>query len=764
MSPDPSSASEDHLREAAQRHFNEGRVRQSRDAYKVLCKLNRDRYLSDLVKCYKAQIDDMMRAGRDSDARSIRVYLKELCGEEYAGPAPAAPVSATEPSAPNAPDLFQKNPNDPPEAVLARDDVLAALHALCSGDLDGAPSHLQAIGLRSPMLPWKLFVKGLCAYYRGDNTQALEAFKRIAPNTPCARAAQPWTMLIENRCGEIKDVDGKETLMQGMCLALGREDLAATLPRADYLWSTGRYRDSLRHILGAPGFPGVGDRIASMLTRFYFGMHVEMSGDRTDAYIGEIGRLFPLNLARPAHGQLQMARIGALASLGTEDRIAEMRETWHVYLRIRAALKGPSPLHEALAYKAIGKSLLVTRRRPDRFDFFARHSQSTVADRLAASREFLTESIEVNDGDDETWLLLLELLKRAGKKSDFNRLLDRAVATFPENKNMLFMAGVHAVKRSAQLKGIKYFERALQLDSLDTTTREQLVLALVSLGRHYSGHTMPAYVQCMDRAVELGVDDSSHLSLSRCFLLARFAAFDFRAGYQQAAQEHLTRALSAAGDPAVLHYFTWLVFQCYDLPQNVCLDALGCFERARSTDRPLARWMIDIYEYAVLLSFRGRFDRERKRIDEQIHRELDRNQLARGDARRIIEYANQHHTDAVAKKTIKAMLKKDADDPLFRFFDCMRASNAKPAVLEHIERTAVKRHDEEALSLIRRELAKRKSEPGFGGFLGPDSDDDDDDDDGDLPDFPFSPQQMREAMEALMGTRSRRGRRGRPRF
>jgi len=210
----------------------------------------------------------------------------------------------------------------------------------------------------------------------------------------------------------------------------------------------------------------------------------------------------------------------------------------------------------------------------------------------------------------------------------------------------------------------------------------------------------------------------------------------------------------------------WLVFQCYDLPQNVCLDALAGFERARSNDRPLARWMIDIYEYAAPLSFRGRFDREHRRIDEQIHRELDRNQLARGDARRIIEYANLHHAEKVAKKTIKAMLKKDPDDPVFRFFDCMRASNAKPAVLEHIERTAVKRHDEEALSLIRRELAKRKSEPGFGGFLGPDSndDDDDDDDDGDLPDFPFSPQQMREAMEALMGTRSRRGRKGRPLF
>lgn len=57
--------------------------------------------------------------------------------------------------------------------------VQAAVKCLEANDSEGLKQQLQAIGLNSPYLPWKLLLRGLQAYNQQDNARAVENFRRI---------------------------------------------------------------------------------------------------------------------------------------------------------------------------------------------------------------------------------------------------------------------------------------------------------------------------------------------------------------------------------------------------------------------------------------------------------------------------------------------------------------------------------------------------------------------------------------------------------
>ena len=67
--------------------------------------------------------------------------------------------------------------------------VRAALEALYAGDEAAALDQLKAVPRNSPFADWRLFVRGLAAYYRGDAADAQAHWERIAPGRVPARIA-----------------------------------------------------------------------------------------------------------------------------------------------------------------------------------------------------------------------------------------------------------------------------------------------------------------------------------------------------------------------------------------------------------------------------------------------------------------------------------------------------------------------------------------------------------------------------------------------
>jgi tetratricopeptide (TPR) repeat protein len=77
-----------------------------------------------------------------------------------------------------------------PEDLQAQFDLVVQAFTLAEAAKDEeAREHLQGIGLQSPFLQWKVFLRGLLAYYLNDDTRAVENWQRLDPERLPARLA-----------------------------------------------------------------------------------------------------------------------------------------------------------------------------------------------------------------------------------------------------------------------------------------------------------------------------------------------------------------------------------------------------------------------------------------------------------------------------------------------------------------------------------------------------------------------------------------------
>src|SRR5437763_8272182 len=85
-----------------------------------------------------------------------------------------------------------------PEALRpAFDAVLDAFALYEAGRDDAARERLSAVGLGSPLLEWKLLVRGLIAYAAGDDARALDNWGRLKPERLPAQMAAPLRTAID---------------------------------------------------------------------------------------------------------------------------------------------------------------------------------------------------------------------------------------------------------------------------------------------------------------------------------------------------------------------------------------------------------------------------------------------------------------------------------------------------------------------------------------------------------------------------------------
>jgi tetratricopeptide (TPR) repeat protein len=85
-----------------------------------------------------------------------------------------------------------------PEEMRADfDKVMQTFTQLETGQDEAARETLQAISLRSPFAEWKLFLRGLQAYYTKDDARAIENWQRLNAERLPARLAAPLRALID---------------------------------------------------------------------------------------------------------------------------------------------------------------------------------------------------------------------------------------------------------------------------------------------------------------------------------------------------------------------------------------------------------------------------------------------------------------------------------------------------------------------------------------------------------------------------------------
>lgn len=736
------------LERKAREDYAAGRHRRAKDAFKLLHKADPQRYLPDLVDCYKAMAAEMLRKGRRSDAEPILAHLEKLTGEAVVPeslwtPPPCkgakkhcrAPAGEIDPQlqAPRAADALVVSPIPDAGDAFGEDearyaeDIRDALRGISERNYDHALSSLRCIPRKSHFAHWRLFVKGLCEYYRGNEETARAAFDRLPEGTAPHEAARAYVLLLDTLNGTAGAHRHGERVTRQAGEIAGYGNHAAPVARADYLWGVGRFREALRHArIAIPDFSNGPYGIAPRLRRFFACAHFDLGEPAVDKYRDVLfnpkGRP-----ARPVAETAEVTRVLALLAEQENADEKQIEEMWSSVMRTKTT-PGVSPRRRnALIHLHLGK-LFSRVLPPPPFPFFARKQRPMVVDAQLAVHH-LRKSIELYDQDPTTYQALLRTYEIAGGKSERNRLLDEMIGTFPDNKDILIKAGVECVNRRAFQKGASYLERAVAMDRLDTKALSFLNVARISIARKAAqDNRVKKMRRYMQLAVESGIQPSEDPSLDYSKLLARWAMLEYVCRNPKEGAELERRARSAAPSAPVLDYFLAILARIYAVPDSGLSKKHA--DRAFGAEIDLATCI----DFVNVLLYGANLDSRKAGTDRDMPLigRCAEHACAKGcrpaEALKFVELtlSNQvcDQLMPAARTILKRLLKADRKHPAYRLYlfklkplsqFCGTVNRNRE--LESIVEEAGKRGDTQTIAQARELLDHAGMPPSFGGSL-----------------------------------------------
>jgi hypothetical protein len=372
------SMSREQLEELAKKSVFEGKLRIARDALIELVRIDRTRYLPDLLGCCNMLAEQMARNGQLTEAQSLVTYIKNLGGES------AVTVDLT---------LFQPGANksdspvssiinqiksghqiSPEHKYQAADTAIAcgelptglpdsfssdcnavktALSFVCDSEFEKAAEMLKPVPFESPFSQWKLLVRGMIFYYTGDNEKAEKAFAKIVLSTVPAKLAKSFLVLLNQKKYLLNDDTDREEVLKKSCVFAGYSKFSDVLPRAQYLWMTERYRDSFSHVEKTlPGFPTVEFGVEGNLTSFYFNILHHLEREHESRYVDVFYKIVKSYKEQCDLKHLLAHRAACLHCFQCDDiSEEELIGLWELFLEMYKKLYGTNNSLEAELYQ-----------------------------------------------------------------------------------------------------------------------------------------------------------------------------------------------------------------------------------------------------------------------------------------------------------------------------------------------------------------------------------------------------------------------------
>jgi tetratricopeptide (TPR) repeat protein len=221
-------------------------------------------------------------------------------------------------------DKVRGRPHVPAEFTAGLDAVLAAFAFYAKGEDEQAREALQAIGLQSPFLDWKLLLRGLMAYSANEDQRALENWQRLDPDRLPARLAAPLRALIDPSGGAALDGEQAKKVARradalGHPMLAPLRDLQRTLASPEGLPKALRQASSLVGLMRT-NFPHLVPKLANC---FYW--LIIQGGQPED--LGQYERLF----GAPPDDR-HFTRLQALV-MESYPQLEAAHKSWQEYLR-----------------------------------------------------------------------------------------------------------------------------------------------------------------------------------------------------------------------------------------------------------------------------------------------------------------------------------------------------------------------------------------------------------------------------------------------
>jgi len=751
-------------------HLSAGRFRQAVDVYKMLCKTDRNSFSAPLKAAYEGLYRQRIEKGLFEEAAMVIDQLEKLSGasaslerialylkrEDFPKAADAAarlltatdrPAGQVDAAVDALVLAFDPVPAESGLPGVIRSDldrVRSALKSVAGASLHDALEMIKPIGIRSLFAAWKWLIKGLCAFYGREDEKAIAAFGKLTPGTVAAAAAAPCLRLIQKdgwRPAEAKDT----RLMTDVCIITDCGRMAPALARAQYLWTVQRFRDSYAHLRSTlTDFPTCSRGLERSLTELYYNICFEMPPKPAQKYAEHLVRSSLTGRADNTTERMWARRSLALLSEQHADFDPFILEHWEKFIDLYESRNGASPRVRALVYSRLGD--LFAEEMPDdnpfSFFFFRRRRKEPNLRNIELARHCFQASVDADPEAFQPQAAQVAFLEKIGDTPRVNRLLDRLIRQFPDEKEVLFKAGVRCSDRKAYVKAMNYLERTLALDPMDKVVREQFILTCIVAALQYVRKSNPEKARALlPRALEWSDAHSDDFNRGRAYLYARWTAMAHLLNDQADAAQLWDQATAhRQGSELKLHFFYWVVAGSYGVARPLSKESEAFVEKtlkgAFSADTALD--CILTLQYANLLpGWISGLRRKKDRLERYLTRGATA-EMTRQQAGTVVSFALSEECSRpdIAEAYIRRVLKQNSDDALFRYYRYLARAQASPGYghidddmqeLETILRLAREQQEATvtlALQKLLREINAMPPPDGFGGEPFFDIDDD----------------------------------------
>jgi tetratricopeptide (TPR) repeat protein len=406
-----------------------------------------------------------------------------------------------------------------PEGIRpAFDAVCDAFTLYESGNDEAAREKLQAVGLSSPLLEWKLLLRGLIAHASGDDDRALDNWSRLTANRLPARLAAPLRFALDPAFRATQPTSAQATLQRAGDRLRG--GLVPKLRALQGLLTRTRLADAFRQAEAL--LPELKRELPDAVGRLAdcFRAAIITHGEPED--VSRFRRLFG-----PPADDLKLARMEALAA---EDRHAwtAAHKLWQQFEQSIA----DNPAWPA-ADRDRARALVWCRlgRNADDVERGGRRLQPSGDACYKRAIELAPDLVEPYE---QSFLMLRERNRLTAALAAGKRLLKK----FPDHGLALEAMAELCRERGHSAEALDFARRALAANPLDRRLRGGLADIL----------RMRARVQAAvgnSAAAEGDLNEALALQESRpdAGLLAQAAAIAFKAGNTDTAEERARQSM-----------------------------------------------------------------------------------------------------------------------------------------------------------------------------------------------------------------------------
>jgi len=434
-----------------------------------------------------------------------------------------------------------------PELHADFDRVLQAFAQVQAEQDEAASATLQAIGLRSPFLEWKVLLRGLIAYHQKDDARALDNWQRLDAERLPARLAAPFRYLMDGPYREAQSPEAQAALRKQADRLQGEPvvDQLRALPKAladqHSLTYAFRLAEAVLPVLRQQS-PQLAARLASC---FYWAVITVGRPEDVPRY----GRVFGAPPDDP-----NFARLRALAYEHVQE-LQEAHREWQAFEKSVAANPAAWPTGQrervrALVWSHMGSNAAA---QPDLEDLdlppFLRDHPSRPRPLKPSAEQCFEQSLKLAPDVLETHQRLVDLYANQHKPRKAEQAARRLLERFPEHVPTLEKLADLRSEACDYAEGITLLERATRLNPLDRGLRRRLAQA----------HLFHARTQA-----ETGQFESARTEFQTALTLSevrnassvycKWAACEFKAGDAARAEELLGQAVAQAGSRLAVAY------------------------------------------------------------------------------------------------------------------------------------------------------------------------------------------------------------------